>query len=176
MEALESESPLLWKSYLERRCAASPLGAAAASADGAIPEAHRRLLEDFGRRDDEYEGLIAAGLVRTKRPEQTWLQERIEVARVLLDSRAPLNPQDVHLITALGRHCYRGSVKFVELMLERGADATAVGHAGETPLLVTCVSRFISFETTRALIELLLKHGVSLDSRAEEGKRHLFLK
>lgn len=154
----------------------SPLATAAPSTDGTVSESHRRLLEDFGRRDDEYKGLIAAGFVWTKKPEQAWLRERVEAARVLLDSRAPLNPQDVHLITALGRHCYRGSLEFVELMLERGADATAVGHAGETPLLVTCVSRFISFETTRASIELLLKHGASLDSRAKEGKPHCFVK
>lgn len=59
-------------------------------------------------------------------------------------------------------------------MLDRGADAAATGHHGATPLIVTCGSRSISFETTRAIIELLLEHGASFDTRVKEGKMHHF--
>lgn len=104
---------MLGMSYLEKRCVRFSL-----RADGIIPEAHIR------------------------RPDQAWLEDRVEVARILHDSRAPLATQDVHL----------RSVELVELMLKRGADATAVAHGRATPPLVTCGSRLILYETTRAVI------------------------
>lgn len=170
MKALSSESRMLWRSYLEKRCAASPPEATATSTDGTIPEAHRSLLEDFGRRDEEYKGLIAAGWLLTNRPDQVWLEERLQVARILLDSRAPLDTRDINLITALCHHCFRGHLELVELILKRGADATAVGQGGATPLLVACGSHLISFHTTQAVIELLLNHGAGFGVRVRDGK------
>ena len=153
VKALNSDSRMLWRSYLEKRCAEFLPGPTLSSANGIISDTHRSLIESLGRRDDGYHALKAAGWSYIKRPDQAWLEERVEVVRILLDSRAPLDTQDVCLISALSCHCSQGLIELVELMLERGVDAPAVGHGGATPLLVTCGSRFISFENTRAVIQ-----------------------
>ena len=94
------------------------------------------------------------------------------VLRELLDAGA--NPkQQVPLVTlrlpSLGLAASSGEVESVRLLLSRGADASAGGSHGWTPLMMAAASA----RPNPAVVELLLEHGADLHARDDVGRTAL---
>ncbi|SPO04378.1 uncharacterized protein DNG_07063 [Cephalotrichum gorgonifer] len=170
-KALSSGSKVLWTSYLKKRRGLSlsePMG----PGTNHVPLNLVRMLEDFGRRDGRYSALRAAGWEFDDKMSQDWRQERVEMARIPLNSREKHNSQDKDLIGTLCFFSTSGNLQLMELMLDRGADPSAGGHNGNVATLAACGSCCIPFSTIKAITELLLKYGGTLDSRIQERPHH----
>lgn len=86
------------------------------------------------------------------------------MARILLGCRRQGDPWTDSLKGALSQFSARGNLEHMELVLKRGADPAAVRRA----LLAACGSQHTPAPTTRAAIELLVKHGATFDSRVKD--------
>lgn len=87
-----------------------------------------------------------------------------EVARLLLDHGAELNPQTSGMTPLmLASFCHQAST--VRLLLERGANPNATDRRGWTALRYGIGSGAIEADTVRALLE----HGADVNARAPDG-------
>jgi len=62
------------------------------------------------------------------------LNSNFEIAQALLDAKCNVNPINVDKFTPLHTACSQGEVKFIQLLLNYGADPTLKDARGKTPI------------------------------------------
>eukprot|EP00952_Eustigmatos_sp_NYUAD-ZCMA_P011565 46895-Eustigmatos_ZCMA.PRE.1 len=102
-------------------------------------------MEDFNRRT----ALMSASYTMITEGRR----KGVEIARYLLDHGAEVNHPDWLGSTSLHLACERGNGDMVALLLERGADITAVNNGRKTTLI------HAAYRTDSSMIELVLRHG-----------------
>ena len=94
----------------------------------------------------------------------------VEVVKLLIDHKAPLNIQDEDGITPLIIAIRNGSTEIVKVLLEKGADVNLKENVlGQAPLHIAASKGYLG------IVELLLDKGVSLNSKDNEGNNALYL-
>jgi hypothetical protein len=122
--------------------------------------------------DLAYHGnLVGAQIEARNRYSQTTLhlatiRNRIDLAKILLDSNAEVNARSLTGMTPLHWAAARGNFDMCKLLLSRGADVSARNRYKLTPL----------HESTQAKVtQLLLQHGAAIDARDENKMTPLHL-
>ena len=97
-------------------------------------------------------------------------EDGVRVAQLLLERGADVNTRRNDHWTPLHAASYSGNVEIVRLLLDHGADpeANAEGDMGEKPLHQVSYSKYRSPEDGVRVAQLLLEHGVDVNTRRND--------
>ena len=94
---------------------------------------------------------------------------RVDMAKLILAHRAPVDARDNLGLTPLHRAAWRGRAGLVGLFLDAGADVNARDHVGQTPLHLAALA------CNRDVVELLLAKGADVNAKTRAGRTPLDL-
>ncbi len=83
----------------------------------------------------------------------------------ILSEMDTVNFKDANSYSYLHIAVQSESVRIVQFLLEKGAEINAADKFGRTPLMIA----ISGYNGDRTIIDLLLKNGASLDSKANSG-------
>ena len=104
--------------------------------------------------------------------------DRLDVARVLVENKANVNAKDLVNVTPLHYACRNGDLAMASLLIEHGANVLAADSDGATPIWYAAggASRDNPPEKQHAAImELLVRHGAPLSLKNSDEKTLLHL-
>lgn len=158
---------MLWMSYLAKRRGLSLPEPTVSDSGYGVPRDVRTLLEDFGREDKTYRALNATAWSPGERLDPIWKEERLQMARILIDSRDTHSPQDKSLISVLFNFIAHENTYLTELVLEKGVGPNATGRGGIYAIPAACGNPRAPSHITKAVIELLVKYGATIHGQGQ---------
>jgi ankyrin repeat protein len=132
----------------------------------------RLLIEKGAKLDDQANLTNHTPLLRAAK------DDRLDVARVLVEHKANVNAKDCVKVTPLHYACQNGDLAMARLLIEHGADVLAADSDGATPVWYAAGGANDDNPPEKqhaAVMELLVKHGVPLSAKNDEGKTLLHL-
>jgi ankyrin repeat protein len=93
--------------------------------------------------------------------------DKEDIAKVLIEHKAPIDATDASGNTALLGVCFKGNLRLVEYLISKGANINATNNNGVTPLI------FSVMYNKEAVVRLLLEKGANSSFQDNEGKSAL---
>ncbi len=105
--------------------------------------------------------------------------DRLDVARALVEHHANVNAKDCLKCTPLHYACQSGDLAMVTLLVDHGGDVLAADRDGATPVWYAAGGGSCLVNPPEkqhaAIVELLVKHGAPLSAKDNEGQTLLHL-